>query len=159
MESIASEPSRLFKDAMTYLHDGHPALAADLLQVAVKLERESGAPRPRMRFLSFYGLTLAMSKGVSAEAVRCCEVAVQKDRTDATLKVNLARVYRMSGRLNKALQTLDRGSHDHPDDTSMSSLMLAWERRRVPLIASLGRNHSINRLWGRLRSGRSAAAS
>lgn len=63
------------------------------------------------------------------------------------------------GRMFKALQTLDRGSHVHPDNASMRSLMSAWERRRAPLIATLGRDHSINRLWGRLRRGKSAVAS
>ncbi|MDH3626365.1 MAG: hypothetical protein OEV00_06450 [Acidobacteriota bacterium] len=151
MDTTPPQPGQLYERGLEHLRADRPSEAAEDLRLAVRLERESGVPRPRMRFLSYYGLALALGEGVTPEAVRCCEVAVEKDRFDAILKVNLARVYRMSGRVGKALQVLDRGRRIHPDEPKMVSLMSRWDRRKAPLFSSLSRDHAINRIWGKLR--------
>jgi tetratricopeptide (TPR) repeat protein len=145
-------PEDHFRDGLSALGTGRPAEAADHFQHAISTEKNLGAVRPQMRYVSFYGLSMALSKRSLHAAVDLCERAAARDTFDAVLMLNLGRVYVLTGRRIKALATFERGLHIDPSNRRIKSALSRLDRRRAPAWPSLGRDHAVNRSLGRLRA-------
>ena len=101
--------------------EGDPAAAACHFQAAILIERQHGVSRPQMRYLSYYGLALAQSRGATPEAIQACETAARRDFFSPDLLLNLGRVYLLAGKTTKALATLERGVTIAPNHKTMRS--------------------------------------
>ena len=110
-----------------------------------------GTVRPRVLFLSYYGLSRALSGTVDREAIQACELAVARDSFDARLHLNLGRAYLLAGRTTRALSILERAVRLHPGDRSLSSLLAKADRRSRPVVTAFGRDSLLNRCLGRVR--------
>jgi tetratricopeptide (TPR) repeat protein len=141
-----------FRKGFARLQDGEVREAARHFLTAMQLEREHGVRRAEMRYLSFYGLSLALASGPSHAALRACEVAVDRDPENPDLRLNLARVHLLAGRHVRALRAALGGLAVDPAHPELRALVSATERRRRPAIALFHRDHAVNRVLGRLRA-------
>src|SRR5262249_49157334 len=77
MPILSAENS--FRKGLVALVEGDPATSATHFQSAILIERQHGVTRPQMRYLSYYGLSLAQSRSASPEAIQACETASRRD--------------------------------------------------------------------------------
>lgn len=149
----------LFRKGLAALSEGDALEAQALFHAAIQAERRRGIRRPQMRYLSFYGLSLALAKGATSEAVRACEVAARSEQATADLFLNLAKVYQMAGKLTRALDACERGLLMDPSHPALRALLSRLDRRRRPPLPFLRRSNALNRWLGKVRSALSAPAS
>jgi tetratricopeptide (TPR) repeat protein len=142
---------RHFRDGLGLLAQGRYADAAVRFQAAMTTEQQDQVLRPQMRYRSYYGLSRALSRGAKLEDVRLCEMAAEADHFDPVLQLNLGRVYLRAGKRTRALQTFRRGLKLDPNNDDLLAAFRQADRRSKPVIASLSRDHGLNRSLGRLR--------
>ena len=142
------EAENLFKKGLVALVEGDPGRATSHFEWAMHIERDRGVERPQMRYLSYYGLGLALSRKPSSDAVRTCETAARVDFFNPDFHFNLGKVYLIAGKTTKALAAFERGLRLAPSHAGLRIEMDKVERRSRPAIPWLGRNHVLNkRLW------------
>ena len=151
MTSVSADTH--FRRGIAALNERDSARAATHFEEAIYAERLQGAIRPRARFLSYYGLSRALTNGATREATQACEVAVARDSFDPTLHLNLARVYLLAHRKTRALEVLERARGLHPGHPALEALLKRVDRRSRPVVRKLGREHAFNRVLGRVRTG------
>lgn len=141
-----------FRKGLQSLVDGDPPSAAGFFHAAIQVERQRAVARPQMRYLSYYGLALAQANGASPEAIRACEAAARRDFFNPDLLLNLGRVYLLAGKTTRALATFEQGLRLAPSHPALRAELARIDRRQQPPVAFLPRNHSVNRLLGRIRA-------
>lgn len=141
-----------FRKGLAALVDNDPRTAASHFHSAIQIERQRAVARPQMRYLSYYGLSLAQSQGASPEAIRACEAAARRDFFNPDLFLNLGRVYMLAGKTTRALETLERGRKLAPRNPTIAAEIAKIDRRARPPIPALDRDHPINRALGRMRA-------
>ena len=148
----------LYRQGLAALVLKRPEEALWSFRSALKLYRSAGA-LPSWRCLSYFGLSLALTNGAGMpEATRACESALKSDKYDAELYFNLGRVYILSGRHGKAIQTFERGLLEEPDHAGLREVLRKAERRASPVLSLLSRNHPLNVYLGRRRARRHRGA-
>ncbi len=150
MSIVAAE--NCFRRGLAALVANRPREASELFGAAVRLERDNRVHRPRMRYLSYLGLSLAQADGATPEALRACEVAARADAFDAELLLNLGRVYVIAGKTTRALAALERGRKLAPRYEPIRRALRRIDRRRRPCVPFLDRSHPVNVALGRMRS-------
>jgi tetratricopeptide (TPR) repeat protein len=140
-----------YRRGIASLRLGDGPRAAQYFKQAMQADRLRGNMRPRGRFLSYYGLACAVSGPAKRESIQACELALAWDSFDPRLHLNLARVLLLARRHTRALEVLERGLRLHPGDRLMITLRANVDRRKVPVISSLDRDHAVNRFLGRAR--------
>ena len=143
---------QFFRRGVARLSDGRAAEAARQFLNAMQLEREHGVRRPEMRYLSYFGLSLALARGSLEEAARACETAVTREPENPDLHLNLARVHLLAQDPARALRAAGAGLALDPAHRGLHALVRAVERRRRPPLRFLTRDHPVNRVLGRLRA-------
>jgi tetratricopeptide (TPR) repeat protein len=141
-----------FKKGLTSLREGKPDEAAASFKAAMQIEREIGAGRPQMKYLSYYGVSFAQAYGATREALRACESAVKKDFLNATLFLNLGRVYLIAGKVTRALAAFEHGLRISPNHKELQDELAKVDRRSLPPIPFLSRCHPLNVWLGKLRA-------
>ncbi len=150
MNIVAAE--NCFRRGLAALSEGRAREAAQLFHAAMQIEREHGAPRPQMRYLSYYGLSLAYFGRAGREAIRACETAARQDFFNPDLHLNLGRVYLLAGLRVKAIQSFERGLKLAPQHAVLRAELAKVDRRGPVVFARLARSHPLNRWAGRLRA-------
>ncbi len=140
-----------FRKGLAALSGAEPAEAAEHFKQAIAIERQRSAPRPQMRYLSFFGLASAMAHGVSADAIRACERAARVDFYNPDLLLNLGKVYEMAGKSTRALFAYERGLRLAPSHGPLREALARIDRRARPVLPCFRRNHPVNRWLGRMR--------
>jgi len=148
--SVPSAEQR-FSQGLAALADAQPLQAADHFLEAMHIEQRRGVDRPDMRFLSYYGLSLARAQRAQHAAVEACELAVRHDSTRPVLLLNLGRVHLMAGRLASALQCFERGLRLAPGHRSLRLELSRCDRRSRRALPFLDRANPPNRWLGTLR--------
>jgi tetratricopeptide (TPR) repeat protein len=158
MPTLSAENA--FRKGLGYLAEDRPKEASEFFRRALELERQRSKTRLDMRYLSYYGLSLARA-GLSTQiALQACRSAASRQHHDPVLLLNLGRVYLLTGRLSPALEAFERGLAICPDHKILLRERDQVDRRRRPAIPFLGRNNVLNRWIGRARNprkGRKAA--
>jgi tetratricopeptide (TPR) repeat protein len=139
-----------FREGLVALVEGRPDDASSRFQSAMYEERQQGTHRPQMRYLSYFGLSVAMAKGPSRDAIRACEAAVRNEFYNADLLLNLGKVYLMAGKTTRAMAIFERGLKISPRHKGLRTAAGRADRRRRPPIRWLKRNHPVNHWLGRL---------
>ena len=134
-----------FKQGLEALKTGHPQKALLHLRIAFKSEKHNPF------YLSFLGLSVARAERNWDQAAELCEIAVQLRRNDCQFHLNLAEVYALAGRREKALDTLDAALDLFGQDKRLKRARSRVEKRRSPVLPFLTRSHFLNRTFGRLR--------
>ncbi len=149
MPILSAENS--FRSGLVALVEGDPANAATHFQAAILIERQHGVTRPQMRYLSYYGLSLAQARGASPDAIQACETASRRDFFNPDLLLNLGRVYLLAGKTTKALWAFQRGLELAPRHKSLRAEQGKVDRRQAPPLTIVSRAHPVNKLLGKLR--------
>src|SRR5262245_51468779 len=68
-----------FRQGLAALVDGDPNVAAEHFRTAIQIERQRHVRRPQMRYLSYFGLSLALAHGPTQESILACETAARRD--------------------------------------------------------------------------------
>jgi tetratricopeptide (TPR) repeat protein len=150
MPILAAE--NCYKKGLVALAEGRPAEATAMFEAAMVIERERSVSRPQMRYLSYYGLSLAHAKRPNREAIKACETAAQIDFFAPDLLLNLGKVYLLAGKTTKALEIFERGLRIAPKYKALRIELRKVDRRQPPPISRLSRNHVLNIWLGKMRT-------
>ncbi len=138
---------------------GHHALkhqdytgAAEFFRRAIDLDMERNKRFPEMRYLSYYGLSLARAGLSRKVAIEACGSAAARQRNDPVLFLNLGRVYRLAGRTTLAMRAFENGLDLAPGNVILMKELRRLDRRGKPVIPFIDRSHPVNRILGRMRS-------
>ncbi len=135
------------------LSGGRGKEAMALFEAAIRIAwRGRGSP-PQARYLSYYGLCLALVWNENREALRCCREAVTLEGYNPDIRCNLGRVLLNAGRRAEAHRCFVRGmalGGDHPTIRSALRSMGIRNRSALPF---LPRSNPLNVFLGRLRAG------
>jgi len=138
-----------FRKGLGAMAEQHPEKASVYFRQALDLERERSKSRLDMRYLSYYGLSLAQA-GLSTQiALQACKTAVFKQTGDPLLFLNLGRVYLLTGKPVGAMAAFERGLKVAPENKILRSELAKIDRRRSPALPFLDRTHPVNRWLGR----------
>ena len=141
----------LFRLGLAHLKRRAHKEAASSFQQAIDLSQEGSVKSLPMRYISYLGLALSMNDGRSEEAVKLCRQALKREFYDADLQYNLGIVYLRNRQRGPAFDAFERGLKLKPNHYRILAALERHEKRGQPMFASLPRNHSVNRLAGRLR--------
>lgn len=144
-------PEEHFRQGKAALASGHAVRAAAHFHDAISEEERQASVRRQMKYLSYYGLSLALAYKPKREYVELCERAASQDSFDAELQANLAKVYLLARKKSKALSALVLGIRLDPTNRRLRKMLSSVDRRRAPLVPGLGRDHFLNRTAGRWR--------
>ncbi len=140
-----------FRKGLVALAEERYSEAAEQFKQAILIERQRSAPRPQMRYVSFYGLATALSRGATTEAVQACERAARLDFYNADLQLNLGKVYLMAEKTTRALIAFERGLRLAPNHQGLQAAMAKVDRRGRTVLPFLKRSHPMNRWLGKLK--------
>jgi tetratricopeptide (TPR) repeat protein len=150
MPILSAENS--FRKGLVALVEQDAATAATHFQSAILIERQHSSARPQMRYLSYYGLALAQSRGATPEAIQACETATRRDFFNPDLFLNLGRVYALAGKTTKALAAFEHGLAFAPGHKALRAELTKLDRREPPPLSIVSRNHAANKFLGKLRA-------
>jgi Flp pilus assembly protein TadD len=134
-----------FRQGVKALKNGCPQKA--LVHMRTAFESEKHNPF----YLSFLGLSVARAERRWDRAAELCEIAVQLRRNECQFHLNLAEVYALSGRREKALDTIDAALAHFGKDPRLVRARSRVEKRRAPVLPFLTRDHFLNRTMGKMR--------
>jgi tetratricopeptide (TPR) repeat protein len=127
---------------------GREALA--LFEAAIEIEKRCGIARPQARYLSFYGLCLAIEKKQLNEGIRFCQEALNHEFFNPDLCCNLGRLLYRAGRRRDAYDVLLKGYTLQPNHQGIFEELARMGVRRRPVVGFLSRNNPINVVLGKL---------
>ena len=139
-----------FRRGREALDEGRGLEALALFEAALELEKRHGAIRPQARYLSFYGLTLALEGGRIREGIGFCKRAIPEEFYNPELYWNYGRVLVAAGRKKEAHDVLRKGLSLQPNHAGLAKDLDRLGRRRRPMIPFLSRSHPFNVALGRL---------
>jgi tetratricopeptide (TPR) repeat protein len=128
------------------------AVAAALFRRALDLDRDRARKQPEMRYLSYYGLSLARGGMSQKQAIEACRTAVTKQRDDPLLLLNLGRVYALNRRMAAAMEMYERGLRLAPNEPTLRRELKSLDRRSRAAIPFVSRSNPLNRWLGKMRS-------
>ncbi len=140
-----------FRKGLVALAEGQHAEAAEQFKQAILIERQRSAPRPQMRYVSFFGLASALATGPSPEAIQACERAARLDFYNPDLQLNLGKVYLLAGKTTRALVSFERGLRLSPNHPALRAALATVDRRSRSVLPFLKRSHPMNRWLGKLK--------
>jgi len=151
MSSLSAE--NYFKKGLSALVDRSFADASVMFRRALELDRERSKRQPDMRYLSYYGYSLAKGKLSTPTAIQACRTAVARQKNDPLLFLNLGRVYVIAGKVSLAADAFERALRLAPNDKAIRAELARVDRRTKPVIPVLSRDHTLNIWLGKLRTG------
>ncbi len=139
-------------DPMVEFREGVELLKNDYPQKAlVRFRRAYECDKHNPFHLSFLGLSTARAIRKWEQAAELCELGVRLRPTEIQFHLNLAEVYALAGRREKALDKLDDALKLFGEDARLRQARSKVENRRNPLLPFIGREHFLNRELGKLR--------
>ncbi len=145
-ENTGQDPEKYFWAGVLLFNQNKPGEAILAFKQALKKNPNEA------RYVSYYGLCLAMVDKRAQEAVALCEQAVEKDFCRAELYNNLGKVYLLKHKRKKALKTFRQGLAIDSENSELKHELKKMGLRKQPLLPSLGRKNVINILAGRMFS-------
>jgi len=142
----------VYRKGMRALSRGRRTEAMAMFEAAIEIERRRGSVRLQPRYVSFYGLCLALERDAVGEALRCCREAMTIEPFNPDLRCNFGRVLMRAGRRREAFRNFSQGLILQSDHKGIRRALNAMGARRRPALPFLSRTNPLNRLLGRLRS-------
>ena len=138
-----------FRRGRQSLGRGRMLEALALFESAIELERRNGNHRIQARYLSYYGLCLALETKQIRQGAYFCREAVQQEGYDPELYLNLARVLLFADRRRDAFDAIRVGLDMEPDHKELLRLKDKMGERRKPVLPFLSRSNPLNVALGR----------
>lgn len=143
-----------FRRGLEALSAGRRLEALALFETALELERRHGGGRPQARYLSYYGLCLALERRRLPEGVELCRQAIPLEFYNPDLCLNLGRALVAGDRRREAHDAFVKGLGLAPRHPEILRELRRMGRRRRPPVPFLDRSHPINVLLGKLSAPR-----
>jgi tetratricopeptide (TPR) repeat protein len=140
-----------YRHGLEALRAGRRREAMALFEAALELEKRVGVERPQPRYMSWYGLCVALELRDVREGLRYCREAVLHESYNPDLHANLGQVLLAAGRRRDAFLALARGLRLEPGHRGILAEMRRMGLRRRPPLPFLSRRNPINVFLGRLR--------
>jgi tetratricopeptide (TPR) repeat protein len=140
-----------FNRGLVALADSRNSAAADLFLAAMRIEARHRVRNPDLRYLSYYGLSLARAHRALNAATSACELAARREPGQPVLLLNLGHVHLLAGRTSLAIGCFERALALAPDDATLRQELTCANRRACPVIRALARDNPLNHWAGRLR--------
>ena len=141
-----------FARGLNALAAGRRTEALAQFEAAIELERRYATGPPQARYLSYYGLCLALQTSQIHEAMFLCRQAVTIEGYNPDIRCNLGRVLMSAGRRSEAYRCFTHGLRLAPSHGKIRQALKRMGRRRRLVLPFLSRGHPINVLLGRLRA-------
>ena len=148
MSILTAENS--FRNGLMALVDSRDADATRYFRSAMQIDKDRGTGRLWIRYLSYYGYSLAREGVNGKEAVELCERAVRLNSHDPDVLLNLGRVYARAGKTTRALDAFQRGLRISPEHKALQLELKSLDRRGQPPFSFVSRDHALNRTMGKL---------
>jgi tetratricopeptide (TPR) repeat protein len=145
-----------FQKGLAALAHGRRIEALALFEAAIELDRKFSSEKIEARYLSYFGLCLAMDKRRAHEGVKFCREALAAEFFNPDLYLNLARALLASERRKEAFAVLQQGLGWERRHPGIVKELRAMGRRRRPPIPFLARSNPLNVLLGRISYQRAA---
>jgi tetratricopeptide (TPR) repeat protein len=145
-------PDEAFERGMACLEQKNHREAAYFFQMAIEMEKKSNARTRQVKFVSYLGLALTLSRDRMDEALRLCEQAVEHDFLDPDIMCNFGIACLRNLQRARAFEAFHRGLAMRPNHPRIIAELERYERRSAPVFAFLPRSHVLNRLAGKLRA-------
>lgn len=139
-----SPQSDLLRNALEALENNSFIEALMLLEQA---DGQDSGPMVR----SYLAYCRAKVKREYAAAINLCTEALREEPANADHYLNLGRIYLLAGKRGKALPIFRRGIKFGRNPQLMAELK-KFDPRQPPVFSSLPRQHSLNRITGKLFS-------
>lgn len=139
-----------YRKGLDALASGEGIKALAQFEAAIRLDRRYREGRPQPRYLSHYGLCLALETGRLKEGIELCRDAVSAESYNADLHCNLGRVLLAGERRREGWQALQRGLKLEPRHDGILRALAGMGQRRKPVLPFLSRRHPINVLLGKM---------
>src|ERR1700730_885229 len=143
--TVQLDPVVDFKKGLELLRNEYPQRALGRLQRAFESDKHNAY------YISFLGLSISRAQRKWEQASELCEIAVQLKPTEIQFHLNLGEVYASAGLREKALDKLDDALEFFGDDTRLKQARSRGQNRRTPILPFFGREHFLNREFGKLR--------
>ena len=137
------DPMVEFREGIKLLKNEYPQKAL------VRFKRAFESDKNNAYYISFLGLAIARAQRKWDQASNLCETAVQLNPKEIQFYLNLAEVYALAGRREKALDGLERALRLFGDDARLVQARDKVVKRRAPVLPFFG--HFLNRELGKLR--------
>ena len=137
-----NDPKELLKAGVFLLRREEAREAMRVLELAHKLDPENPITR------SYFGLSLAMCRSGTKDALRLCEDAVRGGTFHPELYHNLGRVYLIAGDRRRARLAFLEGLKLDREDPELNQEMSAIGLRSHPPLSFLHRDHPFNKYLG-----------
>ena len=134
----------VFSEGLMFLRNNRLAEASHAFKRA--FTEDGGNPR----YLSYYGLTVALLDENFPKAISLCRAAIEHAPYEPEYYLNLCRVYHEAGRRKEALKTLREGLSFEKDSPLLLMALKRMGTRRKPPLSFLPREHSLNKRLGKL---------
>jgi len=150
---ILQRAEECFRQGKAQLEAGNAARALTHFKAAIDIERsEAGEDGGQARYLSYYGLCLALSRRRFTEAVHYCRQAARRESYRAEIWWNLGLVNYAFGRRGAAWEAWQNGLQVQPGHPGILRDLARMGRRRDPVLSVVSRSHPLNVMLGRLRA-------
>ncbi len=146
-----------FARGLTALARARTREALALFETAIEIERQRGVARPQARYISYYGLCLALEKHRLHEGISLCREALQREFYNPDLCCNLGRLLVIAGKRKEAYAVLCKGYRLQPNHRGLIVELNGLGQRRPPVVSFLSRGNPINVILGRMRQTPAAA--
>jgi len=144
-KSQSHDPFTEFKEGVKLLKNDYPQKALVKLQSAFESDKHNPY------YSSFLGVSIARAQQNWAQAMELCDMAVQLNPKEIQFHLNAAEVYALAGLREMSLHKLDYALGLFGDDSRLKRARSKVEKRRTPVLPFLGREHFLNRAFGKWR--------
>jgi len=121
-------------------------------EAALELEKKYDQHIPQARYLSHYGLCIAVVSKKTKEAVDYCKKAVELEFYNPDLFHNLGYVYLLAGMRQEARNAFMEGLKMQNNHREILTELKRMGKRRKPILPFLPRSHILNKIAGKIAS-------
>jgi tetratricopeptide (TPR) repeat protein len=139
------DPVANFKQGIRLLKEGYPQKALALFRLLFECEKHNPY------YLSYFGLSVARAERKWEQASELCELAIHLKNEEIQFYLNLAEVFTLGKRRERAFDTLDAALEIFGEDERLRQARGKLEKRSSPLFPFFSRDHFLNRKLGKLR--------
>ena len=139
-----------FQKGLRAVEAGRGLEALALFEAAIELERKLGARTPQARYLSFYGLCLALETQQAREGAALCRQAIALEFFNADLSWNYGRVLLLQERRKEAYQAFLKGLSIQRNHQGILRELGRMGWRKPPILPFLDRKNPLNVALGKL---------
>lgn len=141
-----------YRQGLRSLQLGKGLQALAYFEAAIQIDRQHLTDEPgQARYLSFYGLCLAIEARKPMEGIKFCKEAVALEPFHGDLYHNLCRAFLAANRKKEAVKALVDGQRVEPDHPGLRQQWKQMGERKPPVLTFLDRSNPINVALGKMR--------